>query len=1167
MRWYGILPFSCLLWQCLFAQTPCTISTIAGPPTLFAGDGGPATAAYFSDIDHFVFDSAGQIYLSDIGNHRVRKIDVHGVITTVVGNGTSGSGGDGGPATSAQLQVPEGLALDSAGNLFIADAYANRIRKVSPNGIITTVAGNGTAGFGGDGGPALAASLNQPIAVGVDANGNIYIADSSNLRIRKVSSGGTISTIAGVGSVNSLNNSEGSPGTSWAFSSLSDLVVSPSGFVYIGDYAAQRVVVLSPTGLASTYAGGKLGQDSGDGGPATQAAVTPRALALDSSGNLAIASASEVRQVSVSGIISAIDAQHTSLHLAFNAASVLYGSSSTTIYQIGTNTITAGGNQFNNTGDGGPATAARFFSIQSLASDAAGNLYVLDKYDYTVRKISPNGTISHLASLNTYASALAVDAAGNVFVAGDFDQTVYKISAGGATSVFYRGGGSFTFINSMTVAPNGDVYVSTDHGVFRISIGAVTPSVYSSGSGPLAADKSGNVFYVAGNTLQELSGTFSAVLPAGGDQVAGLAADAAGNVFISRGTDIVKVTPGGLASIFVKFDQFYNNAPPTAAGAGYAGAITTDPAGDLLVADTLANSIRQVPVGCGATTVITFPAIGPQLVGNSLTLMATASSNAAVTYSVSGPATINGNQIVFMGAGQVAVTANAGNASTTQSITVGPAAQTIQVQPIGPHMVGDAPFPIVATGGASGNSVYFAVQSGPATINGNLVTVNAPGTVVIVANQSGSTNYTAAVPAIVSFPVTAGTCSASLSSSSFAAQAMGDLITFLATPAGANCSISPVSNAPWLTIQSSGTGSVMVTVLVAANPNGVARVGTISVSGQTFTVTQAANCQFTLSPTSLQPAAGSTVSVNVTANSPTCGGTVNSLSPYFTLTSSAMFTGSTVVTFTLDRNAAPYARDVAASIGGVRYDFMQSGIILVVGPGALVNAASYTQAVAPGSIASVFGTLPIASPYQATSLPLDVAAQDVFFIFQGDPTPTLPVSFARVFYANATQANIQVPWETATMVNPTIAASSGNSAIPSHPAQIATYAPGIFTMNGQGTGQGAIVDSFYRVTDTLHPATANDYIVIFCTGLGPVTNQPLTGSAAPSSPYSETTTLPKVTIGGASATVIFSGLAPGFVGLNQINVQVPAGAAKGSAVPVSVSIGGVQSNTVTIAVQ
>ena len=228
----------------------------------------------------------------------------------------------------------------------------------------------------------------------------------------------------------------------------------------------------------------------------------------------------------------------------------------------------------------------------------------------------------------------------------------------------------------------------------------------------------------------------------------------------------------------------------------------------------------------------------------------------------------------------------------------------------------------------------------------------------------------------------------------------------------------------------------------------------------------------------------------------------------------------------------------------------------------VVNAASYASPVAPGSIASGFGNFLLAFPSGDTALPVSTSLTGLSLNFAGDV-------LAPLFFVSEAQANFQVPWELAGQSQTTVTASLiGENSGTRQDVRLAPFAPGIFSTNSAGTGQGEIFDPSYRLVDSSSPATPGSFVTIYCTGLGPVTNQPPTGSPGPASPLAQTTALPNVTIGGAQATTVqFSGLAPGLVGLYQINVQVPAGSATGPAVPVVISIGGVVSNAVTMAVE
>jgi uncharacterized protein (TIGR03437 family) len=256
------------------------------------------------------------------------------------------------------------------------------------------------------------------------------------------------------------------------------------------------------------------------------------------------------------------------------------------------------------------------------------------------------------------------------------------------------------------------------------------------------------------------------------------------------------------------------------------------------------------------------------------------------------------------------------------------------------------------------------------------------------------------------------------------------------------------------------------------------------------------------------------------------------------------------------------ARAASVSIAGFSLQVLQtgSGPSPALNPGGVVNAASYAGAVAPGSIASAFGDLLLASSFTGFNSPLPVSVAGLSLQF-GD------AALAPLFFASNGQVNFQIPWELAGQTQTTIAATLNGQISAVEALALARFAPGIFTMNSQGNGQGAILDTSYRLVDSSNPATAGSAVQIFCTGLGPVTNQPPTGSPALSGTLSETAATPNVTIGGIPANVAFSGLAPGFVGLYQVNAQVPPGLPANDATPVTISIAGASSNTVTMAVQ
>jgi trimeric autotransporter adhesin len=265
------------------------IDTIGGTGTAgFSGDGGAAVKAKVNTPFGVAMDSAKNVFFSDSSNHRVRKIDPQGIITTVAGNGTAAYVGDNDLATNASLNSPAGLAIDPLGNLFIADRNNNRIRKVDTNGIITTVAGNGVSGFGGDGGYATNASIRLPRGIAVDLSGNLFIADTGNNRVRKVDTNGIITTMIGTNSPG--YSGDGGFATTNRLSSPAAVVVDASGCVWIADEFNNRIRKIDTNGIITTVAGNGVSGFSGDGGPATNAAISlTTGISFDSAGNLLIA--------------------------------------------------------------------------------------------------------------------------------------------------------------------------------------------------------------------------------------------------------------------------------------------------------------------------------------------------------------------------------------------------------------------------------------------------------------------------------------------------------------------------------------------------------------------------------------------------------------------------------------------------------------------------------------------------------------------------------------------------------------------------------------------------------------------------------------------------------------------------------------------------------------
>jgi sugar lactone lactonase YvrE len=256
-----------------------TIATVAGNGTVaFGGDGGPATNAAFNYPIAIAFDTFGNLFIADYQNDRVRKVLTNGTVTTV----------------ASSIARPSGLVFDATGNLYITEKFKQRIIKMFINGTFTTVAGNGTQGYGGDGGPATSAALNYPEGIALDTPGNLYIADFSNQRVRVVYINGTIATVAGNGSTTFTG--DGGPATSASLFGPAGVRLDTSGNLFIGDQHHQRIRKVFSNGTITTFAGTGVGTYSGDNGPATNAGLYyPITVAFDTLGSVFIAAEANQR--------------------------------------------------------------------------------------------------------------------------------------------------------------------------------------------------------------------------------------------------------------------------------------------------------------------------------------------------------------------------------------------------------------------------------------------------------------------------------------------------------------------------------------------------------------------------------------------------------------------------------------------------------------------------------------------------------------------------------------------------------------------------------------------------------------------------------------------------------------------------------------------------------
>ena len=589
------------------------IATVAGTGEWgSSGDGGPAAEAVLYRPRSLAADQAGNLFVADEFDHRIRKIDRAGLITTVAGTGDCCYGGDGGAATDARVGSPDGLATDSRGNLYIADGWAT-VRKVDPSGIITAFAGSDDEpGFSGDGGPATEALLYRPIAVAADGAGNVYIADRYNHRIRVIDPAGTITTFAGSGERGF--GGDGGPAADALLDEPFGVAVDGVGNVFVADEGNRRVRRIDRSGAITTFAGTGSCCADGDGGAATGAALQARGVAADGKGNVYVADGSaRVRRVDGSGVIttfagtgaspfsrSAGRALEASLRGPQGVAALPTGDVVFADWDRLWRVDSAGamslfaGRRREFSGDGGPAVEAGLRGPGRLATDAAGNVYVADRDNYRIRKIDPSGVISTLAGTGSQGYSgdggpgseaqiertceMAADSVGNVYIAADNGYRIRKIDPGGRIS---------------TIAGTGE----------RGSAGDGGPAASAQLRDPcrgIAADDQGNVYVSGGRRIRKIddSGTIVQVKDLGSWDIwsDGLAVDAAGNLLIAGSGRALKMDSNGVVSEIAGDRErgFGGDGLPARSGGLYPNQMAADRAGNILIADSRSRRIRVV---------------------------------------------------------------------------------------------------------------------------------------------------------------------------------------------------------------------------------------------------------------------------------------------------------------------------------------------------------------------------------------------------------------------------------------------------------------------------------------------------------------------------------------------------------------------------------------------
>jgi uncharacterized protein (TIGR03437 family) len=773
----------------------------------------------------------------------------------------------------------------------------------------------------------------------------------------------------------------------------------------------------------------------------------PAGLALDALGNLYIADWGNrrVRQVTPNGLI----------------------------------TTVAGGA---NPGDGGPATAAPIYDPRGVTTDAAGNLYIADLGDYRVRRVTPAGVITTIAGtgvgfsgdggpataakLNT-PTAIVFDRAGNLYVSDYYNRRIRQVTAAGTIK---------------TVAGNGNCCYGGDGGP------ATAAMLY--GANGMAFDAAGNLYFTdAGNArirrvtpagfISTVVGTGTAGFAGDGGQAiaalinspSGLAFDAAGNLYFTDSNNhrIRRVGSDGFIS--------------TVVGTGTAG-FSGD--GGLAAAARL-----YTPWG------LTFDTLGNLYIGDLNNLRVRRVATDGIITSIAG----TGSQD-YGGDG-------------------------------GPALLAPLRSPGDVALDASGN--VFVADRGHHAVR---------------KLTPSSCTYTIS-------PTSSGTLGDS---------AVTGLRVNVSAPLG--CAWTASSTATWITITSaaSGNGDGIISYSVAANTGTSSRTGTIGIAGQTFTVTQnpPGACSYTLSPTSQDfTAAAATGSVTVTAAAG-CAWTAVSSVTWITITAGASANGNGTVSFSVQANATGTPRTATLTIAGQAFPISQAAntapSFIAAG---ITNGASFAGGLTPGSIVTIFGTRltkDVTGIVLADSLPLPTQLAGTSVTIGGVPAPL----FAVANVDGNEQINLQVPYEAAGQGSVNVVVKSPVASSPPVQVYVLPAHPGIFTVDGKA---GAILHGADNsLVTVLNPAKRGEVVVIYATGLGPVSPRPATGAAAPGAePLARTTITPAATVAGKTSAVLFSGLAPGFAGLYQVNIRIPSDAGTGS-LPVLITVSNLTSNSVTMAV-
>jgi sugar lactone lactonase YvrE len=735
---------------------PYTFTTLAGQAIIPNGADGTGPAAQFSAALSVVVDGSGNVYVADSGDDTIRKITPSGVTSTLAGSVLVTGSADG-TGISARFNNPSGIGIDGSGNLYVGDTGNNTIRKITPAGVVTTFAGTaGTAGSAD--GTGAAAQFNNPASIAVDGSGNVYVSDQINSTVRKITPAGVVTTLAGTPGV---PGSTDATGTVARFRTPSGLAVDSSGNVYVADSGNFTVRKITSAGVVTTLAGGVALHGSADGTGTAARFYAPEGVAVDSGGNVYVTDAGNdtIRKVTSGGTVTTVaggvllagfaDGTGSGARFTSPFGITIDGSGNLYVADTGNSTVrkvtpsavvttlagTPGGGFADGTG-----SAARFYSPTGIAVDASGNVFVADEANDTIRKITPSGTVTTIAGTAgldgsadgtgaaaqfNYPIGIAVDGSDNLYVADFANDTIRKITSSGVVSTIAgvagtpgstNGTGSGALFSQpvgITVDGNGNLYVAekgsftirkiTPAGVVTTLAGTPGASGTADGTGAAAkfnlpagitVDGSGNL-YVAdyGNgSIRKVTaaGVVTTVAGSGGypgstdgtgaaarfDLPTGVAVDGNGNLFIAdeKNSTIREITPAGVVTTLGGKAGIIGIADGTGSSALFAApfGIALDGSGNLYVADAGANTIRKGGYS-GAPQVQTQPINQYVSAGGSATFSVTAAGATALSYQWN----FNGSPISgATGSSYTVANAQAAN-SGTYTVTVTDAAGSV----------------------------------------------------------------------------------------------------------------------------------------------------------------------------------------------------------------------------------------------------------------------------------------------------------------------------------------------------------------------------------------------------------------------------------------------------------------------------------------------------------